>query len=245
MEITLLTCSFGTPELVINLLRSVKKTSRKLPGVVVVNTSRPPLCPELDEKGIPHCSLPGGIHGEGVNFGLKQVKTRYVLLVDSDVIFLKDFREAFDRFRSAGFTLMGRVAGDCGEKRLHPRVVPWCCFMDLHRLREHGIEFFDHERTRESRREGRVYDIGSTLFEDVLSAGLSVGDVDLEGDYFRHYGGMSWHVQSYNPGDGDTDVDFGGTHPHVLLFTAGRETRARYERETRHLEDVDITVRCN
>jgi hypothetical protein len=135
---------------------------------------------------------------------------------------------------------MGKVVGDCAGKSLYPRVEPWYCFIDLDQLKRHKIEFFDRERTLKSKSSDRVYDIGSTMFEDCEKAGLKIGDANMEGRYFKHYGGMSWHCATYDPSKPDTDVDFGGTHPNKALYDHGMRVKHQYDVDTKHLNNMDV-----
>jgi glycosyltransferase involved in cell wall biosynthesis len=239
-NLSILTCCYNTPQEVVKLLRSVKQTSEELPKLLLMNTSTNDSELVFQRNEIPYFNYRGGIHGEAVNLGLRKVKTRYVLLVDSDVIFLKDYKKAFERFKECGCALMGKVVGDCAGKSLYPRVEPWYCFIDLDQLKKHKIEFFDRERTLKSKSSDRVYDIGSTMFEDVEKAGLKIGDADMEGKYFRHYGGMSWHCATYDPSKPDTDVDFGGTHPNKALYDHGMRVKHQYDVDTKHLNNMDV-----
>lgn len=237
-NLTILTCNYNTSDLVVKLTKSIKATSQDMPKLVVINTSTDPEEDKiLSNYNINYYNFSGGLHGEAVNLGFKKVKTRYVLLVDSDVIFKQDFQKPFEYFKKHGFALMGKVVGDVAGKSLHPRIEPWYCFIDLDQLKKHKIEFFDAERTRNSRGgDQKVYDIGSTMLEDVINAGLKVGDVStLENKYFKHYGGMSWRVQKFNHLDKDTDVDFGGTHPNPQLYDYGIYIRQEYLKETEYL----------
>lgn len=241
-DLTILTCNYNTPHQIDNLLKSVKLTSSQLPKIVMMNTSNIDECElPLQLNSIPYYNARGFSHGEAVNLAFKKITTKYVLLVDSDVLFLKDFKPAFDKFKSSGLTLMGKVVGDCGGKQLYPRVEPWYCFINLENLKRHKIEFFNIEKTRESKQSGgRVYNVGSTMFEAVENAGLLIGDVDLENKYFKHYGGMSWRCQKYDPSDVDTDIDFGGTHPHRQLWDIGLRVKQQYDEDVKYLNDVDI-----
>lgn len=240
-ELTVLTANYNTPDLTVNMLKSLKEVSSELPKVVVMNTSKSHQPNELDENEVPYYNFRHGIHGEAVNLGLRKVNTRYVLLVDTDIIFLKDWKPAFERFKAGNFTLMGKVVGNVAGKDLYERVEPWYCFIDVHHLKHMRTKFFDTDRTKLSKEIGKkIYDVGSTMFEDVTKAGGTVADVDLEGKYFRHYGGMSWRTQKYNPSVGDTDIDFGGTHPHKILYEIGTRVRQEYDRDVVRLADVNI-----
>jgi glycosyltransferase involved in cell wall biosynthesis len=242
MDLTILTCNFNTPDLIINLLKSLKLTSSEIPKVLVMDTSSEP-DKEISNHFNEVCFNKAGCigHGLAVNEGFDMIETRYILLVDSDILFLKDFMPLYVKFKSSGLSLMGKVVEDCGGKSLHPRIEPWFCFIDLFKLKENNIKFFDPIRTKNSRIIGKkIYDIGSTMFEDVCKFDLSVGDCDVENKYFRHYGGMSWRTQTYNPNDIDTDIDFGGTHPNKQLYEAGILVRNEYTRDIEYLKNIDI-----
>lgn len=241
MDLTILTCNYDTPDLILNLIRSINKTSTITPNILVVNTSKSGKCKELIDNNINHIDYFGATHGEAVNRGFEYITTRYVLLVDSDVLFLKDFGPVFDRFKTDNLSAMGRIVGDAGEKKLHSRIEPWYCFIDLEFIKKHNIKFFDGDRTLKSKSENKiynspVYDVGSTMLEDIIKFGGFVGDVSLEGKYFKHYGGMSWRIQNYNPNDIDTDIDFGGTHPHRILYDIGIKIRAEYDSDVEKLK---------
>jgi hypothetical protein len=231
-DLTLVSCNHDTPDLIINLKKSIENTLVNIPQILVIDTG---LYPSKDYNGKlktyhMHCTS----HGVAVNRSFDLVKTRYMLLVDSDVLFLKDIKHPFEKFKECGAALMGEVVGDRGGKSLYPRVNPWFCFMDLRQLTEHNILFYDHYRTKVLKSE-KIYDIGSTMFEDVVNAGLTVADVKMEGKYFKHYEGMSWRVQKYNPVNGDTDIDVGGTHDNLGLYEYGLKVSEQYRKDVEHI----------
>lgn len=236
-DLTLVSCNHDTPDLILNLQKSIENTQFIIPQILIIDTG---FYPSKDYNGKlrtyhMHCTS----HGVAVNESFDLVKTRYMLLIDSDVLFLKDIKHPFEKFKECGAALMGEVVGDRGDKSLYPRVNPWFCFIDLKQLKEHDILFYDKERTERSKRKlmnpPRVYDIGSTMFEDVVNAGLTIADVKMEGKYFKHYEGMSWRVQKYDPNNGDTDIDIGGTHDNKVLYEYGLKIREQYERDVADL----------
>ena len=162
------------------------------------------------------------------------IDTRYILLVDSDVLFLRDITKPFEKFKESGCVLMGEVTGDRGGKRIHSRVNPWFCFMDLKTLREYKIRFYDHFRSKVLKSD-KIYDVGSTMYEEILANGLTIADVKMENKYFKHYEGMSWRVQKYNPTKPDTDIDIGGTHNNKALYDYGLKVKEQYERDVANL----------
>lgn len=237
-DLTLLTCNFNTPYLIDGLLKSLIKTSSNLPKIFVMDTSTDQSCVVPDH--IPSFRFTGGTHGEAVNLAFKKIKTRYVLLVDSDILFLQDFKKPFEVFKQEGAVAMGKIVGDVAGKSLYPRIEPWYCFLDLSVLNHFKIPFFDADRTANSKNSNRIYDIGSTMFEDLNNRGMKIIDVDLEGKYFKHYGGMSWHIFKFDPTQKDTDVDFGGTHPNQALYAHGRRVLDAYNNDSLQYSDIDI-----
>lgn len=235
MELSVLTCNYNTPEITKNLFKSIERSGNVFAKKYVVDTSeeygRLELYPNVIEM-----AYPGKSHGYAVNYAMEHINDEYVLLVDSDVLFFKDISKVFEKFVENDLTLMGDVMGDRGGKRLHPRVAPWFCLMNFKKLKEHNIKFFDPERTKNSKESGDViYDVGSTMFEDVIKHDLKVGDVKLEGKYFRHYEGMSWRTKKYDPNSPDTDIDFGGTHNNKALYEYGLLVENQYKLDVEKL----------
>lgn len=228
-DLTIVTCDYNTPDLILNLRYSIRLHIGSDVKILVMNTSTDES--DYNYHDITKVNLSGLTHGKAVNIALDLVDTRYMLLVDSDILLLKDIKNVYQRFVEGGFALMGNVSGDRGGKKLFPRVDPWFCLMDLKQLREHDIKFFDEERTRKSRQMIRVYDVGSTMFEDVMKNGLSIANVPLEGKYFKHYEGMSWRIQKYDPNAPDTDIDFGGTHNNKALYEYGLKVKEQYYKD--------------
>lgn len=232
-DLTIVTCNCDTCDLIINLKRSIEKHCSVLPKIMVIDTGKSSM------MGIQNIKMLNTSHGDAVNAAFDLVKTKYMLLVDSDVLFLEDIKKPYEKFKEGGFALMGEVVGDRGGKSLYPRVNPWFCFIDLEQLKIHDIKFYDKERTERSKRKlinpSRIYDIGSTMFEDVIKAELTVANARMENKYFKHYEGMSWRVQKYNPDNGDTDIDIGGTHDNIHLYQLGLRVREQYNKDVANL----------
>lgn len=236
-ELTILTCNYNTPELILYLKKSIDKYSDLDAKFLVINTSTDDVSENiLHNNKIEFINFKNQTHGRGVNFGLQNVETKYTLLVDSDIIVTGSLSGIYNKFIKNNLAIAGRVVGDEGGKRLYPRVDPSFCFINNEHLRNKNIIFFDENRTILSRQSGDiVYNIGSTMYEDVKNNNLLIGDIDLRNKKFIHYEGMSWRVQSFNPNQGDTDIDFGGTHPNAALKQIGEQVRRQYFHDVKHL----------
>ena len=220
-DLTLLTCSYNTPDITLTMLKSWMHVHNKIQRLVLCDNSTNNNTKDLlyDHK-VPYTSNPGMSHGDGVNEALKLCKTKYALLVDTDVIFLKDHSIIFQQFKDMDLTIMGKVEGDRGGKSIYNRVNPWHCFVNVEKIKQHGIIFFDKERMKDSFKTNKIYDIGSTFLEDIKANNLKIGNVDLLNNYYIHLEGMSWYKNKYDSSKEDTGIDFGGTHNNPAYVSA-------------------------
>ncbi len=168
----------------------------------------------LNKYGIKYIDNPGGGHADTVNKALQEVKTKYALLLDSDCICLADPHEILQHVKNKGYDLFGDICGDRGGYRLHKRVHPWYCFMNVEFLKKHNIPFTDFKRVQmtnsmsfydckqlASVRDPRFiyYDVGSTMYEDVIGYRGSVGDIGERFPYW-HKEGSSWYMEHGHQG---------------------------------------------
>ena len=212
-DLTLITCSYNTPDITLTMLRSWMSVHNRTQRLVICdNSTNGETSKILDQNKIPYFKNPGYSHGQGINEAIKLCKTKYALLVDTDVIFLKDHTDIFNQFVEMDLTIMGKVEGDRGGKSIFNRVNPWHCFINVDHIKQHNIIFFDEQRMKDSFATDRIYDIGSTFFKDIKNAKLKIGNVDLSNKYYMHLEGMSWYKNKFDPSKEDTGIDFGGTH---------------------------------
>jgi hypothetical protein len=195
----------------------------------------------LHQHNIPFVSFPGMCHGDGVNRALELCTTKYALLVDTDVIFLRDHSSIFKQFKGMDLAIMGKVEGDRGGKCIHNRVNPWHCFIDVEKIKQHNITFFDRERMKDSFATDKIYDIGSTFLEDIKKSNLKIGNIDLSNNYYTHLEGMSWYKNKFDNTKEDTGIDFGGTHNNVAFVHAYDQKYSIFQRIKSEYEDVKIS----
>lgn len=238
-DLTLISCSFNTPLVTQNMLKTFTSFHPECPVLICENSTDDETKTLLKQSGVPYIVNRGGLHGPSVDKLIEACDTKYALLVDTDVIFLKNHDDIFQAFQDNHLTLMGEIAGDRGGKQLHLRVHPWHCFMNLKLIKEDGIKFFDMERQKS--RTGKRYDIGSSFFEDIRKRQLKIADFKGNGVYYKHYEGMSWHINRHGAEDGDIDVDESATHNNPGILNYGRYVLETYLRETKHLDNQQLT----
>ena len=139
-DLTLITCSYNTPDITLTMLKSWMHVHNRTQRLIVCDNSTNSDTKNLlyDHK-VPYITYPGMSHGDGVNEALKLCKTRYALLVDTDVVFLKDHSSIFQQFKEMDLAIMGKVEGDRGGKSIYKRVNPWHCFIDVDKIKQHNI----------------------------------------------------------------------------------------------------------
>lgn len=211
-NLTLITFNFNTPEVVINMLQTFVKHNGTGPHKLLLyeNSSDEKSPIELEKHVLPYIRQIDARHAKSVDRALYDCKTKYALILDSDIEFRKRIRPLYDRFKDEGGALMGEVCGSRGGYNLYPRVHPWFMFVNIENIQKHGIKFYDEERIKKTDSEYFYqavplllrhddvwrYDVGATFYEDVNNAGLKIIDYKAEPDYFIHFEGMSWQAKS-------------------------------------------------
>jgi len=224
------------------MLKSFTSLHPECPVIISENSTNFETRTILTAAKIPFFQNSGGLHGPSVDLLLEACTTKYALLVDTDVLFLKTHDDIFETFKQLDLTLMGEIVGDRGGKKLHLRVHPWHCFIDVERVKQHNIKFFCMDRQK-SRGEKR-YDVGSSFFEDIKRHKLKIADFQGNGSYYKHYEGMSWHINRHGQHDGDIDTDEQATHNNEGILNYGRHVLTTYLNETQSLNNQTLTYRA-
>jgi len=237
-NLTVITCSYNTPDVTLTMLRSFCAHHSYITPLIIDNSTNDETEKLLNHNSIPYLRNKGGLHNRSVDILFNTVKTRYALLVDTDIIFLKNQQPIFTKFEQSSIALLGDICGDRGGKKIHNRVHPWYCWVDLHQIKQHNIRFFNE--SKQFSKSDKIYDVGCTFFEDVREAGLSIGDIKLENNYFKHYEGMSWRTNRYGESDGDIDHDHNAAHNNLSLYRLGRYTEELYRNEIESYKNIEI-----
>lgn len=213
-NLSLVTCNYDTPHIITTMLRSWVSVNSNVSNktYIVDNSNNEESAKLLHNDKIPFVRNPGGKHYEGVQIILDNVQTRYVLLVDTDVLFNKNIGQIFEEFVAGGYAIMGEVCGDRGGFSLHDRIHPWFCFIDVEQIRSKNIKFVNWDKINSTNSNGfyynnplnandglRKYDVGATFLEDIVSAGLTYKNIKLDPEYYYHFEGMSWRGASGVP----------------------------------------------
>lgn len=241
-DLTLITCSYNTPDITLTMLKSWTYVHNRVQQLVICdNSTNNDTKSLLYNYQIPYVSRPGMSHGDGVNEALQLCKTKYALLVDTDVIFLKDHSTIFQQFKDMDLAVMGKVEGDRGGKSIYNRVNPWHCFINVEKIKQHNITFFDEARMKDSFNTNKIYDIGSTFLEDIRAYNLKIGNVNLEHIYYNHLEGMSWYKNKFDNTKEDTGIDFGGTHNNPAFVNAYDQKYRAFQNIKQQYKDVKIS----
>lgn len=211
-DVTLVSCNYNTPEQIQTMLKSWVVNCGDVSNncLIMEHSTNDDSIGFYEENGIPYVRNRGAVHYIGVEAALCLVNTRYMLLVDSDVVFHKSLLPVIGYYMNQGINFAGRVEGDRGGYLLHKRIHPWYCYIDVEFVRKHSIRFADMNRVRSTSSEGfywlniphggptgtRKHDVGSTFLEDVMKHKGKVFNHNIEGDYFTHFEGMSWRKNS-------------------------------------------------
>ena len=242
-DLTLITCSYNTPDVIITMLKSfIDKHSNytdKFNLLLMENSTDDKTEILLKNNNINYIKNENLSHHKAVNNALKICKTKYALLVDSDIIFEQSIHKLYSLFKKENITLMGDICGNRGGYLLKPRVHPWFCFINIENIKKYNIQFFDQKRIDETKsndfynnipiltnydNKTELYDVGSTFFEDIAKNNLKICGVNNITCFFKHYEGSSWHTKSN----------------HVGFIELGSKIADMYKSEIEKYKNIDI-----
>lgn len=213
-DLTLVTCNYNTPIITLTMLKSWKKVNANITNklILIDNSVNEDTAIRLHENNTPFYRNPDGRHYEGVQIALDKCKTRYMLLVDTDVIFKENLFPIVEKFINSGCALMGEECGNRGGYNLFTRIHPWFCFIDVSKINKLGIKFINVDKIKATLSgefysnipiarlsNNKKYDVGATFYEDIIEKGLTVNNIKLDPRYYYHYEGLSWRGVSGNP----------------------------------------------
>jgi len=242
-DFTLIVASFNTPIVTEHLLKSFIYHHREDQYNIILmeNSLDDETKKILTNNNIPYVSNPGMTHSESVDIALRLCKTKYALLLDTDVIFLQNVEKVLETFVLKKSTLMGEVSGSRGGYVLKNRVNPWFCLINIDDIRKHNIRFYDPVRINNTNSQGFYgnipiqnindgnrydvfYDVGSTFFEDIQRKNLKIINAKGFEKYFTHYEGMSWRK--------NTNID--------SIVNFANEVENRYVNDIEQYKSIDI-----
>jgi hypothetical protein len=221
------------------MLKSWKEINGAISNKVYIvdNSTNDETANLLNENEIKFNRMVGGSHFNGVQTMLNNIQTKYLLLVDTDVIFKKDLTDIVNFFIDGKYTIMGEACGDRGGQPLFTRIHPWFCLIDVENVRARKIPFVNMPKIRATGSEqyygsvpligsarNKKYDVGATFLEDIIQSGLRAYNKKLDPEYYFHYEGMSWRGNSGIP----------------QLINAQKENEINYQVDYEKFKDVDI-----
>jgi hypothetical protein len=206
-HLTLVTFSYNTPLVLELMLKSYAKYHQGKQRVLLYENSTNDFTAKLlDDNAVPYMRMPGQTHADSLERMINDCMTRYVLVVDSDILFRKNIEPLFDIFKHSDAAILGEECADRADYKLHKRIHPWFMFIDLMQIRDKDIKFTDWKRIADSdsmgfykcppiqaRTEGIKYDVGATFYEDIIAAGLKIYNYKCDPKYFKHYEALSWN----------------------------------------------------
>lgn len=212
-DLTIATVNFNTPEYIHALAHSIAKytpsyhnalyvvdngTTNRLPngrltmnGICMLDVHHVDTSIYTDIDKLPPSKYPAAgsynsaRHAKTIDWMMNRITTKYMLLVDSDVVIIQNIESIINDFINSHATLMG-------YKRTtykHPCIAPWACLIDLQSIHAYNIKFYD--ATRMLYVHDLVdYDTGASFYEDVINNGLHCIET-ADNTYYRHFKGGS------------------------------------------------------
>ena len=239
-DITLISCSYNTPQITLTMLKSFRKLHPELESLDIIlmeNSTNEETVELLKENNVPFVRNIGFTHNQGMEVAFDMCKTKYAIVVDTDIVFRKNITDLYNLVKENNWNLVGTECGDRGGLKLFPRIHPWFMIVDVEYVKANKIVFCDMVKMEQNNSshltsstfvnyipEHRVYDIGSTFYEDLKNVGADIKHYPECESYYEHYEGSSWHRDC----------------PIKELAEVGQKTWNRYQKEIELVKDVNI-----
>lgn len=207
-DLSILTVNFNTPEFIFTLNKSLRKRFPEFTNKLIVVDNGNVKLPEgnltemivhyfdnelykvLDELPLSKFPAAGNYnsahHALTIDWAIKNlVKTKYLLLLDSDILFKENPLKYYEMIKNANAALLG-------FKRTTykvPCIAPWCCFIDVEKMKKHNFSFFDFNRILYVN-DNLTHDTGASLYEDFINAGEKIIEIP-DNLYYLHFKGGS------------------------------------------------------
>lgn len=210
MNITLLSVNWNARPAMELMLKSFVTHHGQVRLMLADNGSTDDSKQWLYDQGIPFLDFPTNIgHEQMLNVLYPAITTKYVLLVDTDVIFNDSVFGYFDQLVGPIVAAGDLINGDQLNSPIKPRLGAWFIAFDIERMRSVGVTKF---RTKQA----WDYDVASEFYENIWMNNLQPliidrlpGNIDndVEGmkyGKFSHLGKVSWDLSKH--GDREHEV---------------------------------------
>lgn len=209
-DITLVSINWNARSVMELMLRSFIKFHHGCRLILVDNGSTDGSKEWLYEQQIPFFDFPVNIgHEQAINVVYPSITTKYVLLVDTDVIFYDNVFAYLDQFTDTIVAAGDLVRGDQLHEAVKPRLGAWFILFDIDTCRKVGITKFRDTSDWS-------FDVGSHFYDRLWKSNLQPliiprkpGNIDTDiigMDFlkFGHFGKLSWDLTKH--GDRESEV---------------------------------------
>lgn len=211
-DITLVSINWNAKQVMELMLRSFAKYHEPCRLMLVDNGSTDGSKEWLYEQGIPFFDFPTNIgHEAAINVVYPAITTKYVLLVDTDVIFYDNVFTYLNEFTDTVVAAGDLVKGDQLNEAVKPRLGAWFIMFNIEACRKVGITKF-RDTSNWS------YDVGSHFYERLWMANLQPliiprkpGNIDtdiigMDFSKFGHFGKLSWNLENHRDRESEVNM---------------------------------------
>lgn len=215
-DITLVTVNWNQQPCVELLLKSYVKhhyTGEPLKLILVDNNSTDNSRDWLFENEIPYVGLPENVgHENGLNNIYNDIKTKYILLNDTDVEYNANIFGYVDKIKDTCISVGELIDKNyMNDTHIKDRISPWFWLYDISEMHKAGIKYF-----RDPSEEDWTLDVASWQWLKMKELGFSNFNisrkhwnqdsevVSMPYEKFDHIGKVSWNLD--NHGDRYSEV---------------------------------------
>lgn len=127
-------------------------------------------------------------HAKTLQYIIDNTHTKYLLLLDSDIIFTNDFWNVFSVFSQYEYVVGGYIRSPAGYNK---RLSPWCSFLNLELLEKYDLKYYDPNRILYVNGNTKD-DTGASIYSDCLTHEYGMLLLPSDNSFYIHFKGGSY-----------------------------------------------------
>lgn len=127
-------------------------------------------------------------HAKTLQYIIDNTHTKYLMLLDTDIVFTDNFEPVFNMFSKYNFVVGGYIKEPVGYSK---RLAPWCSFINVAKLNELELKYYDSSKILYVN--GNLTDdTGASIYEECVNKNYPILRLPMDNSFYLHFKGGSY-----------------------------------------------------
>jgi len=127
-------------------------------------------------------------HAKTLQYIIDNTHTKYLLLLDTDVVFTDSFKDVFSVFSRYEYVVGGYIREPQGYNK---RLAPWCSFINIAKMHELGLRYYDENKILYVNG-NMVDDTGASIYATCVANDYPIMRIPNDNSFYLHFKGGSY-----------------------------------------------------